>query len=169
MDSGKSNRSKIWIVVSILATAAVVGGGVYYSQNKQANKDQAALQETIDSLNKKLDATPISTPTPSATVTASATPAVTATPAPSDSTIIKNTAIADAEADVNVMNVSATISATSGVNFAKVSVGTSPGGYSAILKKVNSIWIVVTKGQSAPTKADGAKYGLPAGWYSTSY
>lgn len=169
MDSPKSNKSKIWVIVAILATAAIVGGGVYYSQNKQGEQAKSDLQDQIDTLRSKLAAVPTPSPTPSATSKPIPTVAPTPTPATTDATIAKNTAIADAETVVGVTGVTATISATSGSNFSKVNVAINPGGYSAILKKVNGIWVVVTKGQAMPSKAEGTKYGLPAGWYSTVY
>lgn len=54
--------------------------------------------------------------------------------------------------------------------FARVAVNAPEGGgYSAILKKVNGIWVVIAAGQDKPGKDAGAKYGMPAGWYSEEY
>lgn len=95
------------------------------------------------------------------------TPIVTV---PTEDELITKAACADAAADVNVDlgSISCTVSAKQD-NFARVSVNLNPSGYAAILKKVDNIWLVVAKGQEAPSQADGLKYGLPAGWYSTDY
>jgi hypothetical protein len=45
----------IWtILITVVATAAVVGGGTYYLINKSANKDKSDLQAQIDDLNVKV-------------------------------------------------------------------------------------------------------------------
>jgi hypothetical protein len=55
-------------------------------------------------------------------------------------------------------------------NFARGAAGApDEGGFAFIAKKENGSWSVVFQGQQNPGKADGAKYGLPEGWYSTEY
>ncbi len=64
-------------------------------------------------------------------------------------------------------NISVTVSEIKD-NFARGTAGSAEdGGFAYIAKKENNAWSVVFEGQQTPTKADGKKYGLPAGWYST--
>jgi hypothetical protein len=42
------------LTVTSVLTALIIGGGTYYFTTNKANTDKAALQTTIDSLNKKL-------------------------------------------------------------------------------------------------------------------
>lgn len=162
----KPNRTKLWVGLTALITALVVGGAVYAWQSSQATSDKTALTTQIADLTGKL-ASPSPTPTPSPSPSPSPSP--TPSPTPSEDSIIVAAAIADAESNVSVTNATATIVEKSGTSFARVSVGLNPAGYSAILKRVNGIWVVVTRGQGPPSKADGATYGLPSGWYSTAY
>jgi len=61
----------IWtILITVVATAAVVGGGTYYLINKSADKDKSDLQAQIDDLNAKVTS---ATKAPSKTVTSGTT------------------------------------------------------------------------------------------------
>ncbi len=60
------------IILSVLITALVVGGGTYYGLSSTTETERAARQEQIDALSQK-SGTP--TPTPSAAATATATSA----------------------------------------------------------------------------------------------
>ena len=43
------------------------------------------------------------------------------------------------------------------------------GGSAFIANKSDGIWLIIYIGQQLPGKDVGAKYGLPDGWYDTSY
>ncbi|MEI7791997.1 MAG: hypothetical protein WCI57_00735 [Candidatus Berkelbacteria bacterium] len=61
----------IWtILITVVATAAVVGGGTYYLINKSADKDKSHLQAQIDDLNAKVTS---ATKAPSKTVASGTT------------------------------------------------------------------------------------------------
>jgi hypothetical protein len=84
--------------------------------------------------------------------------------------IILDTAKAYAEAAVAVTPGSLSFSLLEQKQqFARVGINTGGGGYYAILKQVNGIWVVILTAQGQPGKDAGSKYGLPEGWYSTEY
>jgi hypothetical protein len=61
----------IWtILITVVATAAIVGGGTYYLANKSAEKDKSDLQAQIDDLDAKVSGTTV---TSGETVTSGAT------------------------------------------------------------------------------------------------
>jgi hypothetical protein len=53
--------------------------------------------------------------------------------------------------------------------FAKGTAGGEYGGFAFIAKKENGAWSVIFAAQQEPSTADGQKYDLPTGWYSTDY
>lgn len=84
--------------------------------------------------------------------------------------IIIDTARAYVEADVIVTPGSLTFTLLEQKQqFARVGINAEGGGYYAILKQVNGIWVVIVTAQGQPGKDAGSKYGLPAGWFSTDY
>jgi sensor histidine kinase regulating citrate/malate metabolism len=44
-----------------------------------------------------------------------------------------------------------------------------PSGFAFVAKKESGSWSVIFAGQELPSKADGQKYDMPTGWYSTDY
>jgi hypothetical protein len=74
----QTNMNSMWkMVLTVLVTALVIGGGTYWYVNDKATTDKAALQTTIDGLNanvtalnkKVADLTPSTTTTPSTPTT----------------------------------------------------------------------------------------------------
>jgi hypothetical protein len=53
--------------------------------------------------------------------------------------------------------------------FARGSAGGEGSGFAFVAKKQNGTWNVIASGQQQPGKAEGQKYGMPSGWYSTDY
>jgi hypothetical protein len=176
----KSKHAKLWISLSVIATALIVGGGIFWFVSSQAEQDKSALQEQIDTLRSKLAAVPTATPIPSVTPspsptttakpTTSVTPVPTATP--NDAEAMKTAAInyIQALAGYEGQKATAKVRTTSGTNFGQVEVTMTNGaaGGVVILKKVNGVWIGLYSGTAQPPKDFGERYGLPAGWYSAT-
>ena len=79
----KSSNMVLVVVSSVLIAASIAGGSVYAYQKNQNDKQQANLQNQIDSLNTRLAAqTPIPTVTPMAMPTPTALGQPTTTPTP---------------------------------------------------------------------------------------
>ena len=74
------NKNLILIIVSVLATALVVGGGVYAFQRSQQATSQQNLQSQIDTLKSQLASANAVTPAPSAVPASSQVPTLTPTP-----------------------------------------------------------------------------------------
>lgn len=166
MAAPKSHKTLIWIIITIILTAGIVGGGVYYYLNQQSSKDKAALQSQINTLNQKLAAIPSPTPLP----TVSPSPVTTPATVSSEDTLIKNAAIAYAEAQVGTSGVQVSNITKSGANFAQVSFASNStrSGGGMMLKKVNGIWFVIYSGTQAPDKNVGTFFGMPSGWYNAN-
>lgn len=74
---------RIWIVlITVVATAGLVGGGTYYFINKKTNQDKANLQKQIDDLSETIVTTTADTTTETTTVT----------PAPTTTSVVDPTA-----------------------------------------------------------------------------
>lgn len=73
----------IWIVViSVVATVVIAGGGTYYLVNAKATKDKDNLQSQITDLNKKIDDSQVALVAAEATSAGTAATTTTVTPDP---------------------------------------------------------------------------------------
>ncbi|MFO0862304.1 MAG: hypothetical protein U0516_01115 [Candidatus Saccharibacteria bacterium] len=166
----KRDRAKtIWIVVAIIAIAALIGLAAFgYVKVKNLNKQISDQQSQINELNntKKTleDAAAAAASAAAAAATKSAINTVT-TSGTTDTALIEATKNHYMR-NPNIKTVNATVQDKSG-DFAHVSVNFGEPGTSrtAIFKKVNNTWQYIYGGTQAPCSDYAALYGLPSGWY----
>jgi uncharacterized protein (UPF0333 family) len=151
MIKNQKGFSGLEVVLLVVVTALIVGGGVYVYTQRTNNEDKKA--ESVETNAPK--------PTQSAK---------------SDDDLITESLIAFCNSSNNVNNSSVKFSNKENIgNYYRVNTGCEvPGsegvsGFQAYLKKENNKMVFLTASQQTLGKEDGAKFGLPAAWYTTKY
>lgn len=161
------------IIAGILA-AGISGGGVYYWQTKLATKAKDSLQNDLivqsETHKKELDAVKKSLADQKKELDAAKAQVTAATATKPDKDLVTAAVKTDCEAEVGAKATKISITKTI-TNFSQVSttctLGTQKNDYIAILKKVESAWVVINKSEALPDEDTAKSFGLPKGWYTT--
>lgn len=158
-------RRVLVILLTVIATATVAGGGVYYWQSSQAKDqigvlkgDNASLQLRVNELETAATQKPAATPDPAPTPTAAP-----ATPASDQDTVIALVK-ADCAAQPGVDLTKSTFGGIPAIDatFAWVNFNcNNTGPNRAILKKTGADWAIIYKGTKKPPAATITKYAIP--------
>jgi hypothetical protein len=139
--------AQLSIVALVVMVLAVIGLAVWQSQHVKSRAYQTSGSHTSTSVAQ-----------------ASSTPAPSATATPTDLQLITAVVRTNCEKKAGTLKYAAPPTEIQG-DSAHVTVACGTGGYSDILKKLGSEWVIVYEGQQPPDKATGEKYDLPASWY----
>lgn len=168
-----SVKTPKWAIIAIVILSLAVAGLGYEvwtinQQKAEVAKQKTALQDQKADIQKQLDDARAAIA--KATSAKTTTTTTTVSSASSDSEAVAKAYELQSAHNSTIDQVVLKAASTQG-NFIRysVSIKGEPGGSAIIVKKVGSVWIPVSNGQEPPSKATGEMYGLPSGWYSTSY
>lgn len=150
-------KNKAPIVLGTLLVLALIGAGVlgwlWTQESARADTAESSLASANQEVRQLKAKASVDTkePSESDTIVEADT---------TDSEEVVAAALAYAKAEKQVSGVTAKLAVQSG-DFARVTISTVGAGYSVILKKSDTQWVVITSGQAAPEQEVIDRYGIP--------